>query len=472
MKNLHILTTALAAIAASTQSISAETLLVPEQYPDIQSAVNAVDEDGDVIDVGPGTYDGFNAQSVPHTFQILSRGGPEQTFFRLDNPTQLPLFKLPQGCTIRGFTCENIVFATSNDFPCFITASNSEVQEFVFKNCNNNQVNFENQQALLGSGTYIDCSFSNCLCPTTSLAFSSISNSMGIEQRVTIDGCTFTDCTAAYYFAYRPIVQNSVFENCRSSRFIYRPVLRPENCTFRGCNDLDGGTCTVIWIDNETNSQSRDVYNCAFEDNYGQCIRILSSPSSDIVGCEFSGNTNNTYGSGIYISSSNGNHFVSSCIFKNNSGVLPGGAIYSSGAIYLVNTSACGNTPSNFYGPVDASDQSNNISVNCEEEVSCCLPGSCLVLRTSTCADVGGISLTGECNHEDCPNEGACCIDGDCVFTTLETCFDLGGNYAGFGTECVSTICEPTCEGDTSGNGIVDFADLIAVLNNWGPCSG
>ena len=49
-------------------------------------------------------------------------------------------------------------------------------------------------------------------------------------------------------------------------------------------------------------------------------------------------------------------------------------------------------------------------------------------------------------------------IDGDCVFTTLETCFDLGGNYAGFGTDCASTICESTCEGDISGNG---------DLKNW-----
>ena len=58
MKNLHILTTSLVAIAASTQSISAETLLVPDQYPDIQSAINAA-SNGDTIDVGPGTYGQF-----------------------------------------------------------------------------------------------------------------------------------------------------------------------------------------------------------------------------------------------------------------------------------------------------------------------------------------------------------------------------------------------------------------------------
>ena len=143
-----------------------------------------------------------------------------------------------------------------------------------------------------------------------------------------------------------------------------------------------------------------------------------------------------------------------------------------SGDVYLIDTTCCDNQPNNFQGTVNTSDPSNNISVDCEEEVSCCLPGSCLVLPTSTCADAGGISLTGDCNQEDCPNEGACCIDGDCVFTTLETCFDLGGNYAGFGTDCASTICESSCEGDISGNGDVGLTDLIAVLSNWGPCPG
>ena len=60
MKNLYILTTSLVAIAASTQSISAETLLVPEQYPTIQEAVNAVDQDGDITEVSPGIYLGFD----------------------------------------------------------------------------------------------------------------------------------------------------------------------------------------------------------------------------------------------------------------------------------------------------------------------------------------------------------------------------------------------------------------------------
>ncbi len=474
MKNLHILTTSIAAIAASTQSISAETLLVPEQYPDIQSAVNAVDEDGDVIDVGPGTYDGFDAQSVPHTFQILSRGGPEQTFFRLDNPTQLPLFKLPEGCTIRGFTCENIEFTTSNDFPFFITAPNSEVQEFVFTNCNNNGSNYQTERAHLGPGSYLDCNFSDCSSTGGSFAFSTFSNTVDIPQRVIVEDCTFTNCSTTQVFLYRTTTQNSLFEGCQSTTLLYAPNTRPENCMFKSNTDPNGGVSTSV-VNINSVPGSRDVYNCRFENNSGRSIYIVSTlGASDIVGCEFSNNSSIGNGTAIFIGSSNYTHFVSDCIFTNNTNNLPGSAIYTEGSTvaFLVSTSACGNTPNNFYGQVNSSDPSNNISVDCEEEVSCCLPGSCLVLPTNTCADAGGISLTGDCNQEDCPNEGACCIDGDCVFTNLETCFDLGGNYAGFGTDCASTICESTCEGDISGNGDVGLTDLIAVLSNWGPCPG
>ena len=62
MKNLHILITSLAAIAASTQSISAETLLVPEQYPGHQSAIDAA-SNGDTIDVVQGHMDAFKSQA-------------------------------------------------------------------------------------------------------------------------------------------------------------------------------------------------------------------------------------------------------------------------------------------------------------------------------------------------------------------------------------------------------------------------
>ena len=29
---------------------------------------------------------------------------------------------------------------------------------------------------------------------------------------------------------------------------------------------------------------------------------------------------------------------------------------------------------------------------------------------------------------------------------------------------------QPTCEGDVDGNGLVEFADLLAVLAAWGAC--
>ncbi|MGB0325741.1 MAG: hypothetical protein ACPGGL_09450, partial [Phycisphaerales bacterium] len=70
---------------------------------------------------------------------------------------------------------------------------------------------------------------------------------------------------------------------------------------------------------------------------------------------------------------------------------------------------------------------------------------------------------------------GACCTGNTvgCVETLEKDCNSaLGLTWLGANTSCANSQCPTTCEGDATGNGIVDFADLIAVLNNWGPCSG
>ena len=44
----------------------------------------------------------------------------------------------------------------------------------------------------------------------------------------------------------------------------------------------------------------------------------------------------------------------------------------------------------------------------------------------------------------------------------------LGLTWLGAYTSCSDSQCQTTCEGDATGNGIVDFSDLIVILNNWG----
>ena len=73
MKRLMMVTAI--AIAMPTQ---ADTLFVPQQFSSIQQAIDAA-QDGDVIEVGSGTYietlDFFNKEIT-----VRSTGGPASTF--------------------------------------------------------------------------------------------------------------------------------------------------------------------------------------------------------------------------------------------------------------------------------------------------------------------------------------------------------------------------------------------------------
>jgi len=69
------------------------------------------------------------------------------------------------------------------------------------------------------------------------------------------------------------------------------------------------------------------------------------------------------------------------------------------------------------------------------------------------------------------PPVGACCFtDGTCIVTSVFDCSVLGGQYLGDGVPC--TQCPDPCPGDVNGDGVVDFSDIIAILNSWGFCPG
>lgn len=458
MKNIRCLTTSIAAIAASTQALWADTLMVPEQYPDIQSAIDA-SSSGDSIDVGPGTYGRFKIISNQlYDLSIISRAGPSQTFLyeagEVDDhiiQVSLPNFQESQ-IHIEGFTIENVTMSAPIEMikNSLDTIAVFSYSNFTIKNCTagrNSELiergrffnsTFEECRGSLAVATPLtNCTIDRCTCQFTD------GETGAILRSVSLLNCTITECDSVY------LIDNNAFSTDIDSCIIQ--------------NNISSGAIARV--------ASGSTRSTTFANNSGRQLRTRFT--YNVINCTFSGNSGADFGTVISAEgSSTDDVFLSGCNITSNTANV-GGVVYGfTSDVILIDTTCCDNQPSNFLGTVDISDPTNDINVNCEEEVSCCLPGSCLVLPTSTCADVGGISLTGECNHEDCPNEGACCIAGDCVFTTLETCFDLGGNYAGFGTECASTICEPTCEGDTSGNGVVDFADLIAVLNNWGPCSG
>jgi hypothetical protein len=71
------------------------------------------------------------------------------------------------------------------------------------------------------------------------------------------------------------------------------------------------------------------------------------------------------------------------------------------------------------------------------------------------------------------PINGACCMpDGTCQqFVTALNCENSGGTYQGNSTVCASVNCPPPCLSDIDHNHVVNVGDLLAVINNWGPCA-
>ena len=69
---------------------------------------------------------------------------------------------------------------------------------------------------------------------------------------------------------------------------------------------------------------------------------------------------------------------------------------------------------------------------------------------------------------------GACCVGATaCVNVPESNCAAGGGTWMGEGTSCAAGDCDaPACPTDINGDGNVNVTDLLAVINDWGACSG
>ncbi|HIN09115.1 MAG TPA: sugar dehydrogenase [Phycisphaerales bacterium] len=71
---------------------------------------------------------------------------------------------------------------------------------------------------------------------------------------------------------------------------------------------------------------------------------------------------------------------------------------------------------------------------------------------------------------------GACCVgdSGSCVFIPESNCGAGGGIWLGAGTSCADEgACDVNnCPADINGDGTVSTTDLLAIIADWGSCSG
>ena len=124
--------------------------------------------------------------------------------------------------------------------------------------------------------------------------------------------------------------------------------------------------------------------------------------------------------------------------------------------------------------------QGNGVScdeVQCGSDIgACCVQGVCQELSFAECKAIGGFFVGGPCDPCVCPTGevGACCLpDGACVEIDECECFLSGGTFLGF-LPCDEVQCKPvkdSCAGDCNQDGVIDGADLAAMLANWGPCT-
>ena len=64
---------------------------------------------------------------------------------------------------------------------------------------------------------------------------------------------------------------------------------------------------------------------------------------------------------------------------------------------------------------------------------------------------------------------GACCIRDVCVQTASVACWEAGGLYRGENSTCVEA-CDPVCDEDVTGDGVVNMTDLLRVVWAFGFC--
>ena len=64
---------------------------------------------------------------------------------------------------------------------------------------------------------------------------------------------------------------------------------------------------------------------------------------------------------------------------------------------------------------------------------------------------------------------GACCIRDVCVQTASVACWEAGGLYRGENATC-EAACDPVCDEDVSGDGVVNMTDLLRVIAAFGFC--
>jgi hypothetical protein len=308
----------------------ANELLVPTQYPTIQSAINAA-VNGDTVIVAPGTYTGpgnhdidFKGKAI--TVRSVDPNDPNivaSTIIDCNGSSTEPH---------RGFYFHS--GEDANSIVDGLTITNGYAWQGGGIHCNG------------GSPKITNCTFSGNSASGDKAYGGGMYN---YEGKPTITNCTFSGNSASgFYFGYG------------GGMFNYNGNVTITNCIFSensvsGRNDAYGGG-----MYNDTSNLT--IKNCAFNGNLGGGLYNIRS-NLNITNCTFSGNLAEwgwARGGGIYSVDSATN--ITNCIISCNS-VAYGGGICCDRSNLIINQCLISSNLSYYGGGIEC--ERSNMTINC-----------------------------------------------------------------------------------------------------------
>jgi hypothetical protein len=399
------------------------TRRVPSDYVTIGAAI-AASFDGDVVEVGPGTYaEGLNFGGRDIT--VRSTAGAATTIVDpLSGRCLTATGQKGAGARLEGFTLRG--GSANEGGGVYVSASSP-----VLVNCvitGNESTSSEGGGVYVASGSpkLVGCTVSQNVAPYRGGGIYLQSGSL------TLENCVISGNEVTYPYPNNVAFGAGLYASSGATVSITGGAIRDNRGGESGAG-IYGGTLSIT--------------GCAIESNvltitngYGGGGGI-SNAVVTMTGGSVSLNSSGDEGGALYAVTGQ----ISNCVLSGNSSVGDGGAVWSSGTLSLTGCTVEQNDAGGYGGTWYANGGTATLQ-------------TCQV-KNNTAVTVGGVWVQG-----GTARAGGTTFCGNGV--------NINGAWTDLGGNELNGQCPPYCIGDGSGNAIVDGLDLGLTLSRWGVCEG